>query len=219
MAETKPVKIGSFDLQTVSVKIVGTAPIIFHKWADKARREMLDKQLGVAKTGRDPKNPEADFLGSMYAMTADGRLDEGWASRVHTGTIYPIPEVTDYEMPDGGFGLPAVAFKASAIRAGKTMGGVMTDLRASFHIHGEYVRIYGEDTLVAREDMVRVGQTTDIRFRGSFLEWSANFPVEFNAKAISVEQLLTLFAGAGFSTGVGEWRPEKDGQYGTFRLA
>lgn len=215
---TKQIEVAQFDLQTVEVNLVGTAPIIFHKWSEKARRQMLDKQMGVASTGREKKDPEADFLGSMYALSATGTLDEGWAERAHTGTSYPVPHRDEIKMPDGGFGFPAVGFKAAAVRAGKGMGAVMTDLRAAFHIHGEFVRVHGEDSLICREDMVHVGQTTDIRYRGSFENWSVQIPVQFNARAISAEQLLTLFQGAGFSVGVGEWRPERNGQYGTFKL-
>lgn len=217
--EAKQIEIAQFDLQTVEVNLVGTAPIMFHRWSEKAKKQMRDKQLGVASTGRDPKDPEADALGSLYPLTTTGHLDAGWAERVHTGAVYPIPERDEYKMPDGGFGFPSVGFKAAAVRASKTQGKVMTDMKAAFHIHGEFVKIEGEDTLVFREDMVHVGQTTDLRYRGSFEEWSTTFPVQFNAKAISVEQLLTLFAGAGFSCGVGEYRPERNGQYGTFKVA
>lgn len=219
MGKDKQVETANFDLQIVTVNITGTAPIIFHKWSEKAKRQMRDKQLGVASIGREPKDPEADFLGSMYALDARGHLDEGWAERAHTGSVYPLPARDEIKMPDGGFGFPSVGFKASAVRAGKAQGLVMTDLCTSFHIHGEFVKVMGEDTLIGREDMVRLNKSsTDLRYRGSFEEWSASIPVEFNARAISAEQLLALFTGAGFSVGVGEWRPEKKGQYGTFRV-
>jgi hypothetical protein len=71
-----------------------------------------------------------------------------------------------------------------------------------------------------REDMVRLqGSTADIRYRGQFVEWSAAVPVLVNTVALSIEQLANLFVLAGFAVGVGEWRPERNGQYGRFEVA
>lgn len=70
-----------------------------------------------------------------------------------------------------------------------------------------------------REDMVRLnGATADIRYRGEFRSWEADLTVQFNADLISHEQLVNLFEGAGFSVGVGEWRIEKNGNFGCFEI-
>jgi GntR family transcriptional regulator len=59
-----------------------------------------------------------------------------------------------------------------------------------------------------REDMVRVGMgTADIRYRGEFTTWSMDLPIRYNARAVSVEQLVLIFDAGGFGTGIGEWRP------------
>ena len=83
---------------------------------------------------------------------------------------------------------------------------------------GELVKIEGEPTM--REDMVRVGMgTADLRYRGEFREWSTTFMIRYNANVLSVEQHVNLFNTAGFAIDVGEWRPQKDGSYGMFRVA
>jgi hypothetical protein len=80
------------------------------------------------------------------------------------------------------------------------------------------VEINGEPTM--REDMVRVGMgTADIRYRGEFKQWSAILPITYNSRAISPEQILNLIMIAGFAIGIGEWRPERDGNYGRFEIA
>jgi hypothetical protein len=43
--------------------------------------------------------------------------------------------------------------------------------------------------------------------------------VKHNANVMSAEQILNLFSTAGFAVGVGEWRPERDGQFGRFHVA
>ena len=70
-----------------------------------------------------------------------------------------------------------------------------------------------------REDMVRVGMgTVDIRFRPEFRQWGMSVLIQFNARAISQEQVVNLLNLGGFSVGVGEWRPEKDGDKGRFSV-
>ena len=175
------------DLRQVDIHIRGTAPLISHKWSEKAKAMILSKQTKQASKGREAKDPEKDFQESLYVF------------------------------PGGGYGFPTIAFKAAMVRAGTYSDLKMTFLRGAFHIAGELVKIEGTPT--PREDMVRVGMgTADIRYRGEFLEWTATLPVRYNAGVISLPQLLNLVQIAGFAVGVGEWRPEKDGQFGTFEL-
>ena len=122
-----------------------------------------------------------------------------------------------YRHPEGGYGFPTVGFKAAAVRAGTYADMKMTFLRGAFHVGGELVKIDGEPTM--REDMVRLqGKVADIRYRGEFKQWSAHVPVQVNTSSLSVEQLANLFVLAGFAVGVGEWRPERNGQYGRFEV-
>jgi hypothetical protein len=122
-----------------------------------------------------------------------------------------------YHLPDGRKGFPAVGIKACAIRGAKALGMVMADTRAAFHITGDLLPIDGEPR--PREDMVRVGMgTADIRYRAEFVEWSIDLPIAYNARMVSVEQIVAMLDAGGFGTGIGEWRPEKDGQFGRFHV-
>lgn len=175
------------ELVRSQIRLHGTSPLIVHNWSEKAKKEMLDKQMKRASKGKAAKDPEQDYQNSLYRR------------------------------PDGGFGFPSVAFKAAAVRAGTYCDLKMTFLRGSFHVEGELVLIEGEPRM--REDMVRVGMgTADIRYRGEFPEWTAVLNVLYNARAIQIEQIVNLFNIAGFAVGVGEWRPEKSGQYGRFEV-
>lgn len=122
-----------------------------------------------------------------------------------------------YHLPEGGFGFPAIGVKAAAIRGAKGLGMVMSDTRAAFHIEGDLLTINGEPH--PREDMVRVGMgTADIRYRGEFSTWTIDLPITFNARIVSAEQIVAMLDAGGFGTGIGEWRPEKDGQFGRFHV-
>ena len=60
--------------------------------------------------------------------------------------------------------------------------------------------------------------TADLRYRGEFKEWATTLHIRYNAKAMSMEQIINLFNIGGFACGVGEWRPSKDGAFGTFHV-
>jgi hypothetical protein len=122
-----------------------------------------------------------------------------------------------YVLPGGGYGFPSIGIKASAIRGAKGLGMVMSDTKAAFHIDGDLLKINGEPH--PREDMVRVGMgTADIRYRGEFTDWSIDLPITYNARIVSAEQIVAMLDAGGFGTGIGEWRPEKDGQFGRFHV-
>lgn len=201
------VMIPAINIQYATIKVVGDSSLIVHKWSEKAKKEILDKQMKKAKTkGHDAKDPVRDFIDSLYWLEGEPeeKTEEGFAKAIEAGAR---------------FGFPSVAFKASAVSAGYR-SGVTKDkvsMNAAFHIDGEFVEIKGVPDM--REDMVKVGMgTADIRYRGEFKEWSATFQVKYNASAISLEQLVNLFNLGGFACGLGEWRAEKGGAFGMFHV-
>lgn len=142
-----------------------------------------------AKQAKEAKSPEQDFAASLYPLES------------------------------GGYGFPAVAFKSCAVDACSHVEGITKVVaRGVFHVVGELVPIDGIPT--PREDMVRIGMgTADIRYRGEFKTWKATLRVRFNASVLSAEQIVHLFNVGGFSVGVGEWRPQRDGSFGMFHVA
>lgn len=205
--EEKSIVIPAINIQTAVINLVGDSPLIMHKWSEKAKKEILDKQMKKAKTkGHDAKDPVRDFIDSMYWLSGepDEKTEAGFEKAIQNGAR---------------FGFPSVAFKASAVAAGFRVGVTknMVSMNAAFHIDGEFVEIIGTPRM--REDMVRVGMgVADIRYRGEFPEWRATFAVRYNASALSLEQLVNLFNLGGFACGIGEWRAEKGGTYGMYHI-
>lgn len=201
------ITIPALDIRTATVKIVGDSPLIMHKWSEKAKKEILDKQMKKAKSkGHDAKDPFADFISSMYWLDGEpgNKTPEGFAAALEDGAR---------------FGFPSTAVKAAAVaaayRAGITKN--MVSMNGAFHILGEFVEIHGEP--VMREDMVKVGMgVADIRYRGEFPEWWSSFTVRYNAAVLSLEQLINMINMGGFACGIGEWRAEKGGVYGSFHI-
>jgi len=192
----KPIVLPQLDLKTIRIKLIGDSPLIMHQWSEKAKSMMLGKQTGKATAGKVAKDPEQDYQDSAYVIE---RRDP-FESSV--------------------FGFPVIGFKSAAVTACTSLGKAISKVQArqAFHIMGELAVING--TPRPRQDMVRVGMgTADIRFRAEFPEWSAELTIKYNSRVLTDEQILNLFNTAGFAVGIGEWRPEKDGQYGLFHVA
>lgn len=193
------VELPPLNLKRLEIFLVGDTPIIIHRWSEKAKKELLDRQLQKAKGKKGARDPQKDFEDSLYKVDENGTLDD------EHGTC---------------FGFPVIGFKAAAVTACTSIGGITkVQARQAFHIEGEYAVIKGSEPKM-REDMVRIGMgTADIRFRPEFFPWYTRLVVSHNANVISAEQILNMLNTAGFGVGVGEWRPEKDGPYGRFHVA
>ena len=150
-AKVATIALPKLEIQTLAIKLVGDSPLICHQWSEKAKKQMLSKQMMEASAGKTAKDPEQDYQDSLY------------------------------HHPDGGYGFPAIAFKNAAVSACTSLGKSVTKVaaRQSFHVIGEMAKVEGTPRM--REDMVRVGMgTADIRYRGEFPEWSTTISVRFN---------------------------------------
>lgn len=188
------VQIDPIASERLRIPIRGTAPLIVHAWSEKAKRQMLDAQQGRKKV-KEIRDPQADYEASLYRT------------------------------PDG-YGFPTLAFKAATVGAARFFGKAvrMTEIRQFVFFRGIpsaakdqiLTPITGEPQM--REDMVRVGMGTDLRYRGEFIDWSAVLDVTYVTTALSRSSVLSLIDAGGLGVGVGEWRPEKDGLNGTYQI-
>lgn len=201
--EVAEIQIDRIATERILVPILGTSPLIVHRFSEKAKRQMLDNMQG-RKTPKVAKDPAAEFESAFYRFE------------------------------DGSPGFPAIAFKAATVGAARFYGKdvTMTSLRQYLFFRGaidaeglpllgadgvQLTAIEGEATM--REDVVRVGKGgTDLRYRPEFREWSAVLDVEYVISALTRSSVLSLIDAGGLGVGVGEWRPEKKGDSGTYRV-
>lgn len=209
---TEVIEIRPIEIKKVTVRVVGDTPLIMHAWSEKAKRMMLEAQMGIAKgKKREVKNPADDFIRSMYWLTPmpeDGTM-ESFEEAIANGAR---------------FGFPVTAFKQAAISAAYRMGWAKDkmSMRGAFFIDSDengMIEIHS-DTPQMREDMVKVGMgTADIRYRGEFKNWYADLNISYNANGqYSLENIVNIINAGGYVCGVGEWRPERDGQNGMFHV-
>lgn len=220
--KSETIEIKPIGIETIDITIVGTTPLIVHAWSEKAKRMMLDKQQ-KKKTGakNDIKIPVNDFMDSLYWLTEqpehgenDEQAEENWLSVADTAK----------------FGFPCNGIKASII-SGAYRAGLdvkQTELKGTIFLEGitnastiDLAEIVGPAPEM-REDMVRIGgqsKSADIRYRAEFKEWEIPLRLKYLKDGkYSLEQILNMVNYGGFVTGIGEWRPEKKGQFGMYEL-
>lgn len=223
--EMEPIVIQPIERKIFSVTIVGDTPLIIHKFSTKAKIEMLEKQMKQTKTkARDAKDPFSDFVGSLYFISGSPETDEH-------GNFIRKGEALKEEFEElvlskqARFGFPVTAFKQAANSAVYRAGIVKNQMqmRGSFFIQGidtpdgQMVEIQGMPEMF--ESHVRIQGSADIRYRAIFNEWKATMTVLMNANgAVSADAIVNALNMGGFMCGVGEWRPEKDGQYGMYHI-
>ena len=183
------------DIKNAVFNIRGTSPLIMNRFDEKAKQEMLEKQQKKTKKPKEARDPEAEFKRSLYVL------------------------------PDGRTAFPADSLKLAMLRGAKMLGMVMTDARSSFFVKGVYSERDGRELIPvngnvqSREDVVKIGMGTSmLRYRGQVVDWSMEVSIRYNASMVSEEQLLNMLNAAGFGCGIGEWRPERDGCFGTFEV-
>lgn len=181
--------------KTISFWIRGVSPLIQHAWSDKGLKQLRMTSAERKKQPKAGRDPQGEAMAAMYQLN------------------------------DGSPAFPMLAFKASLISAAhKDLGIEKTLVRKSLFIprsayEGELMaQLHGSEPEI-REDIVRVGAgQTDLRYRPEFRQWRVNVVLEIDADLLNEQDIINLVNRAGFSVGIGEWRPEKGGEYGRFEL-
>ena len=137
----------------------------------------------------------------------------------------PTPESFEEAVKDGAkWGFPVCAVKQSANSSAYRLGWVKNqmELRGAYFLETEFGNMFEIQGCIPeiREDMVRIsGGTADIRYRAEFKNWYAEMTLNYNASGnLTLEQILNCINAGGYCCGLGEWRPEKDGDYGRYHI-
>lgn len=192
-----------------SVWLVGDTPLITHAWSEKAKREMLQKQVKAVKGGKEVRDPDSDFTNSLYDM-GDGSYG------------FPVTGVKNCILSaahkDRGVARSAVLgalwLEADMVRTRPALSKAICDM--------PLVRIFGSKPEM-REDMVKIGaglnKIANLAYRSQFTIWAMKISGKFNSSIVTDEALGFLIMEAGMSSGLGEWRNERKGVFGAFHLA
>jgi len=182
----KPLKIGKLKL-----KVIGRTPYLPEPM-DWEMLEIYDDKKSKKVITKDEKSEE-ERVKTKYYFTENGKK-----------------------------GIPARAFYNAMIKASsyifeKSDGG-MRNVREGINILGNILPLkYKKEEVVTHWGRTS-GMTKAPRkiMRNQFIDWSCELEIEYNQSQLSPELIVNILNWAGFHIGVGSFRKEKTGNYGSF---
>lgn len=199
---SKEVIISPPKFEQIRLDIIGTAPLVQHRFWKKS--EIMRSQSEGKSGKRGNKKPPRDFE-SDYQQSAHKAVD-GW------------------------YGIPASAFRNAMISACRLVGFKMTLAKLSVWVTQDgfdpdgYPLVRLTRGTPRRHDAYVRNQTgvVDIRARPMFDEWEASVTLTYDADQFTSNDVVNLLARAGGQVGIGEGRPDSKESagmgWGTFRI-
>lgn len=208
---------------TTEITIVGDTPLVIHAWSEKAKKEMLEAQQKAKKDKKAKaiRDPFAEFMDALYWVTPKPKES--------------TPEAFEEAIANGAkFGFPVIAIKLAALAACYRAGIIpnQVGMKTHFFLNAaegisqdnglELAVIDTDEPPVLREDMVKIGgisKTADLRYRPAFNNWKMRLKVTLiDTGTFTMDSIINGINMAGFMNGLGEWRMEKNGDFGRFHV-
>lgn len=196
-AESGEIVIKDIKRSSLTVKIIGTSPLILNRMSQKALHELLapKKKTAADRAANLKHNPHQEFRDSPY-LIADPKA----------------PTL---------IGVMASGFKKAMATAAMRVGGAKkTEISQLVYVPGELVNVYGLPRLfMAVTRSADMNKTPDVRTRAIVPEWAIELPLTWVDGTLNATSIFNLLNAAGFVCGVGDWRQEKgSGSFGSFTL-
>jgi hypothetical protein len=175
----------------IEVDIVGRTSLLVKRFDEKTQEGIAAKQDGTASRQKAPRNP----------------TEECERARI-----------TDAKGQDC---VKSIWFKKGMAAMGGYFGIPRGNVEQGVYVAGDLIPIkYSGKKPIMNTARVRVGQggmaKTSLAYRPEFPGWSCKLRIGFDASVLTAHQVVSLLAHAGAKNGVGEWRPQKGGDYGRF---
>ena len=221
-AKKEIINITSIKEATSIVRLQGTTPLIVHKWDEKMKRMLPAGKMAYGDeditTKKEHPSMWESFINSMY-----------WISGKPTEYTQEAFEEAVANGAEWGFRVEA--FKQAAIDAAYTKKWIPNKkgVKGRFFIEPDFVddegyqlvKIHG-DAPVLREDVVilsGISRAPDLRWRGQFNNWYVDLKICYDVDGVySLNDIINMLNAGGRYNGIGEYRPEKDGQFGMYKV-
>ncbi len=183
---------------SVKLHIVGTTPMLMHRFSKKAQRELLfpsGRKNAAEKAESLKHDPLNEFREAVYL-----NRDSSRPAAVH---------------------IPSNAFSTAMASAALDIpGATKAQIMRLVSVDTMQIDLFGIPKMAMH--MVRssdMNRTPDVRTRPCFEEWACEVEIGFVTTMLKPAQIANLVAAAGMIVGIGDWRPQKGGLFGKFRIA
>jgi hypothetical protein len=196
-AETVYQEVTEIHMREARFNLRGASPLIMHRFSQKAWRELLypsprENQAALEQTLKH--DPMDEYRGAFYR----NRDDE-------TPTLF--------HLPNGCF------HGAIAQAAIDIPGAAKAQIERLTRVVDVQINLYGTPQIFCA--MVRnsgITRTPDVRTRPIFPQWACTIVVRYVGSILTEKTIAALVGAAGKIVGIGDWRGEKGGPYGSWEL-
>lgn len=190
------IEVNAIEMHEAVFCCVGDSPLIMNRFNAKAWHELLFPSKTKNRAERDQSmkhDPLGEFRGAVYR-----NRDPKMPTLIH--------------VPVGSF------HAAMASAALDLPGTTKARIERLTRVLDVQINLYGVPQIFCA--MVRnsdISRTPDVRTRPIFPQWACKVRMKY-AKSILTERTISnLFGAAGMIIGIGDWRGEKGGSFGSWR--
>jgi len=128
-----------------------------------------------------------------------------------------------YYTDDKKYGFPASGFMGALLDSCIPLDIPKTQIKRAVRLLGGVYQIKYKKMNRRIDNPRRSGRnsTPDTRHRPEFVDWECELLVQYDTNQISPDQIINLINQAGFSCGIGDWRPsapKSSGTHGMFKV-
>jgi hypothetical protein len=193
MAKTENISIKKLDIGTLKITIVGDSPYL----PEPMDMAVLEKYNAIKSKKNYTKDsiPEEEKVKAKFYYTEDGKL-----------------------------GIPSRAIYNSMIRGSSYLfdikQGGMRNIKEGVTIMGDVLPL----KFKKQDVLTHWGRTSGMKgsprkiMRNAFYDWSVDVTIQYNKANLSAEQIINVLNWAGFHIGVGGFRKEKTGNFGSYHV-
>lgn len=196
--ELEQVQIVELTRAKIVYHIVGETPLLMNSMSVKAQRELLlprGRKTAAEKQGSLKHDPLQEYRDSIYR------------ARKGSETVLALLN-TQFKAALCTAALDVPGAKKAQI-------GRLTSIEG-----GEKLALYGIPEIMC--SVVRsadINKTPDIRTRCIVPRWACKVEVTYTVPVLNATVISSLFATAGYTMGVGDWRPQKgSGTFGRWKI-
>ncbi len=196
--ELEQVQIVELTRAKIVYHIVGETPLLMNSMSVKAQRELLlprGRKTAAEKQGSLKHDPLQEYRDSIYR------------ARKGSETVLALLN-TQFKAALCTAALDVPGAKKAQI-------GRLTSIEG-----GEKLALYGIPEIMC--SVVRsadINKTPDIRTRCIVPRWACKVEVTYTIPVLNATVISSLFATAGYTMGVGDWRPQKgSGTFGRWKI-